>query len=113
MYNYLCIGENVIIIIFHFSVIADFRSTDDCTDGNITLYNGPYPNEGLLLICANRAWTSVCYNSYWSEQDTRVVCTQLGYTIYGKLYYVLCVGSIIIMQYMSYTATCDIVDASC
>ena len=29
------------------------------------------------------AWTTVCYNYYWSGVDTKVVCSELGYTIYG------------------------------
>ncbi len=83
--------------------VGDFHSTDNCTDGNITLYDGANPNEGLLLICANRAWTSVCYNSYWSEQDSRVACTQLGYTIYGMF----------TMLYVFYITLIHMADCTC
>ena len=57
----------------------------NCTDGEIRLYDGSDENEGILHVCMNKVWTTVCYNSYWNAQDTRVACKELGYTQYGLL----------------------------
>ena len=59
----------------------------NCTDGDIRLYDGSSENEGILHVCSNMAWTTVCYNNYWSGVDTKVVCSELGYTIYGIDYH--------------------------
>ena len=55
----------------------------NCTDGDIRLYDGSSENEGILQVCSNMAWTTVCYNNYWSGVDTKVVCSELGYTKYS------------------------------
>ena len=58
-------------------------------DGDVKLLsdiNKSPSNQGLLLVCANRMWTSVCYNSYWGRLDTNVVCNDLGYSQYGEPY---------------------------
>ena len=43
------------------------------------------PNEGILHVCVNRAWSAVCRNNYWTYHDALVVCRQLGYPGYGML----------------------------
>ena len=57
----------------------------NCTDGEIRLYDGSDENEGILHVCMDKVWTTVCYNSYWNAEDTRVACKELGYTQYGLL----------------------------
>ena len=34
-------------------------------------------------MCTNRAWGTVCLNSYWSTADANVACHELGYSAYG------------------------------
>ena len=55
----------------------------NCTDGDIRLYGGSTPNEGILHVCANGVWGTVCSNSYWNSINTDVACFQLGYYNYG------------------------------
>ena len=38
---------------------------------------------GILHICTNGAWGTVCLNSYWSNIDANVACYELGYFTYG------------------------------
>ena len=52
-------------------------------DGDIRLVDGPSPLEGRVEICMNRAWGTVCNNSF-SSSDAEVVCTQLGYKFNGS-----------------------------
>ena len=34
-------------------------------------------------MCTNRAWGTVCLNSYWRNNDAIVACHELGYSAYG------------------------------
>lgn len=49
----------------------------NCTDGSIRLYGGLNSMEGILHVCANKVWGTVCSHS-WSVADNNVVCRQLG-----------------------------------
>ena len=63
--------------------IATIEVPVNCTEGDIRLYGGSKPNEGILHICTNGAWGTVCLNSYWSNNDANVACHELGYSSYG------------------------------
>jgi deleted-in-malignant-brain-tumors protein 1 len=59
----------------------------NCTDGDVRLLTGGYSsNEGILHMCVNKAWGSLCWRDYWNNVNTRLACTQLGYTTYGNSY---------------------------
>ena len=79
-YAYLCDIEITI------SFIATIEAPINCTEGEIRLYGGSRPNEGILHMCANGAWGTVCYR-YWSNNDANVACYELGYTTYGMSTY--------------------------
>ena len=64
-------------------LVATIEAPVNCTEGDIRLYGGSKPNEGILHMCTNRAWGSVCNNGYWSNNDVNVACYELGYTAYG------------------------------
>ena len=51
-----------------------------CTSTDIRprLVNGTVPNEGCVEIFYNNSWGTICDN-YWSYNDAKVVCRQLGY----------------------------------
>ena len=68
---------------FCLNVVATIEAPVNCTEGEIRLYGGSKPNEGILHICTNRAWGTVCLNSYWSYNEADVACHELGYSIYG------------------------------
>ena len=54
----------------------------NCTDGSIRLYSGSSAMDGILHVCANGAWGTVC-SGYWDNQDNAVACRQLGFLSYG------------------------------
>ena len=41
------------------------------------------PNEGRVEVCVSGLWGTVC-NDHFSQVDFRVVCRQLGFSIFGK-----------------------------
>ena len=49
-----------------------------CNETDVRLVGGQSPHEGLVEICLNGVWGSVCGNS-WDARDASVVCQQLGY----------------------------------
>jgi len=53
-----------------------------CEDGDIRLVNGFIEYEGHLEVCFDQKWGTVNGNG-WSDNDTRVVCRQLGYQTTG------------------------------
>lgn len=69
-----------IIIIFCFFI---FIPAGNCTTGDARLVNGSTRYEGTVQVCIGGVWGTVC-DTYWSENDGRVVCRQLGYSTAGK-----------------------------
>ena len=49
-----------------------------CSNGTIRLMGGNFTSEGRVEICVNNVWGTICDDG-WSEQETTVVCNQLGY----------------------------------
>lgn len=41
---------------------------------------GMAASRGRVEVCLDQKWNSVCDNS-WSEEDAKVVCQQLGYSL--------------------------------
>ena len=65
-------------------LIATIEGPANCSDGDIRLYGSSLPNQGILQVCHNRAWGTVCGYNY-DASDNNVACSQLGYTRYGTL----------------------------
>ena len=57
----------------------------DGEEGNIRLRAGRTDLEGRVEICIRNVWGTVC-NDSWNENNTRVVCSQLGFSPEGILY---------------------------
>ena len=53
-------------------------SDQECNETDVRVVGGPTPTEGLVEICLNGVWGSVC-GDRWDTRDAKVVCRQLGY----------------------------------
>ena len=59
-----------------------YAATRRCTNGTVRLVNGSLDSAGRVEICINGVWGTVCGQWYnWSENEARVVCRQLGYSV--------------------------------
>ena len=43
---------------------------------------------GRIEVCIQETWRTICSNQ-WKEEDARVLCHQLGFSVYGLLYLIL------------------------
>ena len=53
-----------------------------CANGDIRLSGGANDNEGLVEICYNATWGTVCDNM-WGPINANVACRQLGFPSTG------------------------------
>ena len=51
-----------------------------CITGTVHLAGGPLESAGRVEICISGAWRTVC-DVEWDNNDARVVCRQLGYSV--------------------------------
>ena len=85
---YVPIVSNAIVSLIHhqsddhFSVEA-VNQVLVCSDGDVRLRGTTKATEGIVEICINGEWGSVCDNG-WSFRDAAVVCRQLGYHAQGE-----------------------------
>ena len=61
-----------------------FFKKKGCLNGDVRLVGGTSSLEGRVEICWERAWSTVCDDS-WHNVDARVVCRQLGYSVAGTI----------------------------
>ena len=83
---------------------SDINSNISCTNGDVRLAGGLLVNQGRVEICYQNQWGTVCHD-FWSENDARVVCRQLGYSPQGLIYlsviYVALHSSYYVMNYLN------------
>ena len=58
-----------------------------CNDGEVGLYSGVSNRYGNVHICIDGIWSNVCGygNSVVDDNLASVICSELGYSPYGKL----------------------------
>ena len=68
------------------SLLTDNQNTNhtNCTDGDLQLVGGVNATLGVVQVCMNNAWGSVCNNRF-GISDAVVVCRQLGFPIIGAV----------------------------
>ena len=49
----------------------------DCTNGDVRLIGGNSFNEGIIEVCINGDWVTICDNT-WDTKDAIVACRQLN-----------------------------------
>ena len=81
----LVYGKNDIVYINNYC----FKYLIGCSHGQVQLVYTNSPRTGLLRICINDTWETVCADD-WTTNNTEVVCTQLGY-VRGDMPYILLV----------------------
>lgn len=66
-----------LVLCFCFSLSAENASLV-CDNGDVRLFGGGAPYEGLVEVCFNGIWGSVCHDD-WDTPDALTVCRILGY----------------------------------
>ena len=89
-----CIGDKTGSL-FKLKLFSDlFRCpyTGSCTNGDVRLVGGSNITSGLVEVCANNRWGTVC-DYHWDNNDAKVVCRMLNYSSSGtylySIYYVI------------------------
>ena len=60
-----------------------FNYIGPCKNGSIRLGDGA-TLRGRVEVCINSTWFAIC-DHHWTKDEAKVVCSQLGYSPYGKL----------------------------
>lgn len=66
----------------HFDFLAS--PIGRCTQGSVRLSGAGSHRYGIVEVCVNGTWGTVC-NEFWDDMDAKVVCRQLGLSQYGML----------------------------
>ena len=61
--------------------------TSNCHHGDIRLVGGKDSREGIVEICINYLWYTVC-DKGWDNADASVVCRQAGIDAEGSTYFI-------------------------
>lgn len=73
----------MMIIVINISYINIINIGIVCHDGDVRLVNESQPNEGIVEVCFNETWGTICaiisHRHYWNQSEANVVCRQLGY----------------------------------
>ena len=54
-----------------------------CAEGDVRIVNGPTVNVGLVEVCVNEEWGTICDDN-WDSLDAGIVCAQRGFSRLSK-----------------------------
>ncbi|MCG8624555.1 MAG: scavenger receptor cysteine-rich domain-containing protein [Proteobacteria bacterium] len=66
------------------AIVTLYDLVSACEDGDVRVSGGRHYREGRVEVCRNQQWGRVC-DDEWDENDSAVVCRQLGLSEEGIL----------------------------
>ena len=90
--NFQCIGNESSLLgctfgtspnCSHHHDVELLCSVENCTEGDIFLFEGDSPFHGTVEVCINGTLGTVCDDG-WDSVDATVACRQLGYSSIGE-----------------------------
>ena len=63
-----------------------FITAESCFHGRARVRGSSSEMVGRIEVCIQEKWRTICSNQ-WKEEDARVLCHQLGFSVYGLLYW--------------------------
>ena len=91
--------SNVIVLrLLWYLLVLESIEPVDCVDGTIRLIRES-AYSGLLEICQNHVWGTVCSDNGFSHQDANSICQILGYQPFGKIYVVVLIIILYIVNF--------------
>ena len=58
--------------------------TDNCVNGSVRLIDRRHTSEGMLELCLDGQWGTLCDPFEFSDNEASVVCRQLGFSPEGS-----------------------------
>ena len=81
--HFTVVGELLIATIMLTLCSISSVTGQSCSEGDVRLAGGLVENEGLVEICVNGRWSTICssfiISTYWGPEEARVTCRQLGF----------------------------------
>ena len=77
--NYYTCSNNIIII-------SPNCKAPHCSEGEVRLVQGITAVDGIVQLCHDEDWGTVCANG-WDDSDASVVCRQLGFSARGDCFH--------------------------
>ena len=66
-----------------FTISHLYPAPPECEEGSLRLADGIIENEGLVEVCIEGVWGTVCSQADWEAIDGYVACKQLNFGTSG------------------------------